>query len=93
MNRLALLQIDVAEITDVLAASAPLEEGCFIFVALPRPKETPEAILSMARHEVKMQVGNVLLYLGCTSCQYTPPVQEDWGFLKTDAPRMNDIRP
>src|SRR6266567_4342264 len=35
----------------------------------------------------------ILLYLGCTGCQYAPPVQEDWGYLKTDAPRMNDIRP
>jgi molybdopterin/thiamine biosynthesis adenylyltransferase len=32
MNRLALLQIDVAEITDVLTASAPLEEGCFLLL-------------------------------------------------------------
>lgn len=32
MNRLALLQIDVAEITGVLTASAPLEEGCFLLL-------------------------------------------------------------
>ena len=32
MNRLALLRIDVAEVTDVLLASAPLEDGCFLLL-------------------------------------------------------------
>ncbi len=32
MNRLALLQIDVDEVTDVLSASAPLEDGCFLLL-------------------------------------------------------------
>lgn len=32
MNRLALLQIDVAEITDILLGSAPLEDGCFLLL-------------------------------------------------------------
>lgn len=32
MNRLALLQIDEAEVTDVLLASAPLEDGCFFLL-------------------------------------------------------------
>jgi molybdopterin/thiamine biosynthesis adenylyltransferase len=32
MNRLALLQIDVTEITDVLTASAPAEDGCFLLL-------------------------------------------------------------
>ncbi len=37
-----------------------LEEGCFIFVALSRPKEAPEAIPFVARHEVNMHMGDAL---------------------------------
>jgi molybdopterin-synthase adenylyltransferase len=32
MNRLALLQVDIAEIEDVLSGSAPLEDGCFLLL-------------------------------------------------------------
>src|SRR5581483_11583927 len=32
VNRLALLQVDVDEITDVLKASAPREDGCFLLL-------------------------------------------------------------
>jgi hypothetical protein len=38
------------------------EESCFIFVALSGPKETFEAILSLARHEVNMQMGDALTH-------------------------------
>src|SRR6266851_6115784 len=64
-----------------------MEDGCFIFVALSGPKEAPEAIISLARHEVNMHMGDaiLLLYVGCASRKYAPPVQEVEGFLKTDA--------
>jgi molybdopterin/thiamine biosynthesis adenylyltransferase len=39
MNRLALLQIDVDEITDLLTASAPLEDGCFLLLREGRGAE------------------------------------------------------
>src|SRR5260370_15746405 len=37
-----------------------MEEGCFIFVALSWPKEAPETIISMARHELNMHMGDSL---------------------------------
>jgi hypothetical protein len=32
VNRIALLQVDIEEMEDVLRASAPLEEGCFMLL-------------------------------------------------------------
>ena len=64
-----------------------LEEGYFILGALSGPKEAPEAIISLARHEVndRMLHAILLLYVGCASRKYAPPIQEVEGFLKTDA--------
>src|SRR5258708_33543962 len=37
-----------------------MEEGRFIFVALSVPREATESIISMARHEVNMHMGDAL---------------------------------